>query len=218
MKIKDMAQTVILICCLVVIPVFSFSFILYSKADLKYYEILDKSFTATFGFFGGAATLAAAYIASRLFNDWKEQHNKQVLAHEAKDTFQLFHNQRDCIHKLKYTCEDIINEKRGVMHSWTSIAKEYDLSFLTLYNTDKDKMSSFCFLSEGQLVYDLTMDYYKETASLSSYLAEKRNMPFSETTFLNKESSQELFNLLKNLEDKNAKVLNKLKTYIFVKK
>lgn len=29
-------------------------------------------------FFGGFATLTAAYIASRMFNDWKDQHNKTI--------------------------------------------------------------------------------------------------------------------------------------------
>lgn len=180
-------------------------------------SVLKDALSMTASFFGGIATLVAAYIATQLFNDWRIQHNKQVLANEAKGIFQLFHNQRDCIHKLKYRCEDIFKEKKKVIISWSAIAKEYDRDFVALYNTDKDKMSSFCFLSEGQLVYDLTMDYYKEIAHLSSYLTEKRDKQFSETTFLDEELAQHLFNLLKNLEDKNTKILNELKTYIFVK-
>lgn len=177
---------------------------------------LKETLTITIGFFGGFATLAAAYIAANLFNDWREQHNKQVLADEAKDTFHLFHKQRDVLHSLKYICQNIMEEKEVTHHSWNGIAKKYEEKFLPLYNSDKDKMSSFCYLSKGQLVYDLTMDYWMEINNFSNYLSDKRNMPFSDTTFLNKDSSLELFNILKNVEDKNSKILNELKTYIFV--
>lgn len=60
------------------IPIFSFAYYLYSQTDLKIVEVLDKSFGVTAGLFGGAATLTAAYIASLLFNDWRDQHNKTV--------------------------------------------------------------------------------------------------------------------------------------------
>ena len=41
-------------------------------------ESLKDSLTIVSSIFGGVATLVAAYIASRLFNDWKFQHNKEV--------------------------------------------------------------------------------------------------------------------------------------------
>lgn len=88
-----MTQTAILICCLIVIPVFAFAYFLYVNTELKLNEVLDKSFGAAFGFFSGAATLAAAYIASRLFNDWKEQHNKEIEIQfilKVIDSFELF--------------------------------------------------------------------------------------------------------------------------------
>ena len=74
MKIKDLAQTVIFICCLIMIPVLGFPYYAYSQTSLKEYEIIEKSLTVMVGVFSGSATLAAAYIASRLFNDWREQH------------------------------------------------------------------------------------------------------------------------------------------------
>lgn len=73
-----MAQTVILICCLVTIPVFVFAYFLYLKTTLDLSAVFEKSFSAAFGFFGGAATLAAAYIASRLFNDWKDEKTYEI--------------------------------------------------------------------------------------------------------------------------------------------
>ena len=45
---------------------------------------LKDSWAIVSSLFGGFATLTAAYIASKLFNDWGEQHNKTVIADVAK--------------------------------------------------------------------------------------------------------------------------------------
>lgn len=62
------------------LPVFGFAYFLYGQMDIKPSEVLDKSFSATLGVFGGVATLAAAYIAARLVVNWKDQtrHNEQL--------------------------------------------------------------------------------------------------------------------------------------------
>lgn len=80
MKIKDITQTVIFICCLIVVPVFTFAYFLYANTELKPSDVFDKSFSPAFGFFGGAATLAAAYIAAKLVSNWKDQtkFNEQI--------------------------------------------------------------------------------------------------------------------------------------------
>ncbi|RZG71927.1 hypothetical protein EXU29_12450 [Acinetobacter wuhouensis] len=39
---------------------------------------LKDALSVTASFFGGFATLTAAFIGSKLFNDWRDQHNKQV--------------------------------------------------------------------------------------------------------------------------------------------
>lgn len=78
MKVKDIIQTAIFVCSLLVIPIFAFAYYSYSQTDLKLVEVLDKSFGVTAGLFGGAATLTAAYIASLLFNDWRHAHNMSV--------------------------------------------------------------------------------------------------------------------------------------------
>ncbi len=44
------------------------------------------------GLFGGLATFGAAVVAAHLFNDWKEQHNKMILANEAKTAFKKLSN------------------------------------------------------------------------------------------------------------------------------
>jgi hypothetical protein len=84
MKFSRLVSTIILATTFACIFLFVCVFWFYSSADSKTLGLLKDSLSTTSGFFGGITTLIAAYIASRLFNDWKEQHNKQVLAFEAK--------------------------------------------------------------------------------------------------------------------------------------
>lgn len=44
------------------------------------------------GLFGGLTTFGAAIIAAYLFNDWRDQHNKTILANEAKEIFKKLSN------------------------------------------------------------------------------------------------------------------------------
>ena len=84
MNISKMASTVILATAFTTIFLFAFLFYLYG--DLK------DALSDAASFFGGIATLVAAYIATQLFNDWREQHNKTILANEAKAVFKKLSN------------------------------------------------------------------------------------------------------------------------------
>lgn len=63
MNISKMASTVILATTFSTILLFAFLFYLY--------EDLKDALSDTASFFGGIATLVAAYIATQLFNDWR---------------------------------------------------------------------------------------------------------------------------------------------------
>ncbi|MCL6243918.1 hypothetical protein M5F04_04930 [Acinetobacter sp. ANC 7200] len=167
-------------------------------------------------YFGGFATIVAACIAAQLFNDWRIQHNKQILATEAKETFNLFHKQRDYLNNQICMCKNIISGKEIKKISWAAVANQYEEEFLPLYNKDKDAMAAFCFLSEGQIVHTLTNDYFKTIEDLAGFLSKKRNVPNSDFIFLNNALSNELLELIQNIYNRNSDVLNELKTYIFV--
>jgi hypothetical protein len=77
-KISKLASTVILTTTFATIYFFGLIFYIYANADSKTLATLKDSLSTTSGFFGGIATLVAAYIASKLFNRWEDQHNKQV--------------------------------------------------------------------------------------------------------------------------------------------
>jgi len=66
---------VILIASFATIYLFGLIFYIYVNADSKTLATLKDSLSTTSGFFSGIATLVAAYIASKLFNDWKEEKN-----------------------------------------------------------------------------------------------------------------------------------------------
>lgn len=178
-----------------------------------YAQKIDISFIKDI--FSIGTTLAASLIAISLFNDWKEQHNLQVLAHEAKEAFHLFHLQRDIIHNLKYQISGIISGENKVNISEKTIAVVFQEKLIKAYNLDKDKMSAFCFLSEGQNLYDITMEYYKAIHKIGDKLVEKANQPFSDTRFLDKHSSIEFLAFIESLEAKNTNILKELKSYIF---
>ncbi len=74
MNISTMASTVILVTSFATIFLFAIIFYLYGGG----YNSLKDALSMTASFFGGIATLVAAYIATQLFNDWKEQHDKQI--------------------------------------------------------------------------------------------------------------------------------------------
>ncbi|MFK7254086.1 hypothetical protein ABBZ21_09400 [Acinetobacter baumannii] len=197
-----------------------FTFLLFSIIGFLFFywgdhAAVKDSLATVAGIFGGITTIAASVIAAYLFNDWKEQHNLQILAKEAKDAFHLFHLQRDIIHNLKYQISGIISGENKVNISEKTIAVVFQEKLIKAYNLDKDKMSAFCFLSEGQNLYDITMEYYKAIHEIGDKLVEKANQPFSDTRFLDKHSSIEFLAFIESLEAKNTNILKELKSYIF---
>lgn len=74
MNISKLASTVIMATSIATLFLFTMIFYVYGADQ----NALEKAFSITSGFFGGIATLVAAYIATQLFNDWKDQHNKNI--------------------------------------------------------------------------------------------------------------------------------------------
>lgn len=78
MTLKDSVQTAILVVGFFSLLVFgaSYYFVLIDPDSSNY--PLKEALSITASFFGGFATLTAAYIASKLFNDWKHEYNKNT--------------------------------------------------------------------------------------------------------------------------------------------
>ncbi|MEN8390200.1 hypothetical protein ABFP25_03400 [Acinetobacter indicus] len=71
MSISKLASTVILATSFATIFLFAFIFYLYGGER----SVLEDALSMTASFFGGIATLVAAYIATQLFNDWRVEKN-----------------------------------------------------------------------------------------------------------------------------------------------
>ena len=81
MSISKLASTVILATSFATIFLFAFIFYLFGGKDGALKEVLSM----TASFFGGIATLVAAYIATQLFNDWKDQEKYRITSSLALD-------------------------------------------------------------------------------------------------------------------------------------
>ncbi len=77
-EINKLASTIILGTSFSTIFLFGLIFYMYFDPKSGYTSALKESLSITASFFGGITTLVAAYIATRLFNRWQDQHNKQV--------------------------------------------------------------------------------------------------------------------------------------------
>ena len=82
MDVKSKISTSLALCFIGLLFTFAFTWIIFDFENSP--NSLKETWTIISGLFSGFATLIAAYIASLLFNDWKVQHNKQILAFEAK--------------------------------------------------------------------------------------------------------------------------------------
>lgn len=113
-KISQMVSTVILVTTVFSIISFGLIFHMYYNADAKNSAALSSSFEAIGGLFGGITTLAAAYIASQFFNDWKIQHNKTMevqLALRMLEKFEFFDDYICSVYSPIKTAFDLKNDE-----------------------------------------------------------------------------------------------------------
>lgn len=78
MRVKDLVQTAFLVCSVITILLFGFIYFLLTKDISNSASTLKESLSLTASFFGGISTLATAYIATLLFNDWKDQEKYKI--------------------------------------------------------------------------------------------------------------------------------------------
>ena len=125
MKNNIVVRAICIVGFLVLIILIAVFATIYSHWDDNYTSALKDSLATTSGIFGGLATLAAAIVAAYLFNDWKEQHNKQIsnaLALQAYEEFTTF--QRKVLEFTNY-----VSEFEGLLNSYTG----FDLTLEILH-------------------------------------------------------------------------------------
>ena len=92
MTLKDSVQTAILIVGFISLLVFgaTYYFILIDPDSSNY--PLKEALSITASFFGGFATLTAAYIASKLFNDWRDEQTYLLIKELSLEIWTEFDN------------------------------------------------------------------------------------------------------------------------------
>lgn len=71
MNISKLISTVIFVTAISTIYLFGMIFYLYKNTDSTTISLLKDALSTTSGFLSGIATLATAYVAANLFNDWR---------------------------------------------------------------------------------------------------------------------------------------------------
>lgn len=87
LSLANAVQTSILIVGFLTLIVFGGSYYFILSDAQPSTQPLKDALSITASFFGGFATLIAAYIASRMFNDWRDEHNNTTLSAEALRIF-----------------------------------------------------------------------------------------------------------------------------------
>ncbi|MER8125632.1 hypothetical protein ABS238_02595 [Acinetobacter nosocomialis] len=110
MRTKDFVQTIFLLCSIITIFIFGVIYYLMLN-DNNSVGIIKESLTLTASFFGGIATLAAAYIATILFNDWRHQASFDLKKFHVNEISFLLALSYDDLHKMKEILINIKNTK-----------------------------------------------------------------------------------------------------------
>lgn len=142
--------------------------------SLKIFFITSADFISAFGsILGACAAFFAAFVAAYLFNDWKEQHNKQVtntLALQAYDEFSKFEKNTlelaTYISDLEiligsYECEldyEALRKDDGLIYIQNVVNKkaELNINFLSLIS----KLRTYLHVKDQYINFDERQSFY----------------------------------------------------------
>lgn len=187
--------------------------VLYSVSMLVYgtlfiFKNATSNDISAFGsILGGVGAFFGGFVALFIFYGWKRQHNKSIIANEAKLAFNKIHNERNIIHSMKFNLikihEIYDSERVAYIHVFLSDVKKLE----NLHNNNKGTISEFINLIEGSKLQRDILEY-------SSYLENFQNIRFrdlgvDQTVFIH------LMNTISKSENLNSDFLQELKTYIF---
>ncbi|WP_312058100.1 hypothetical protein [Acinetobacter courvalinii] len=165
-------------------------------------------FISAFGsILGAIATFFAALVAIYIFNGWRNQHNKSIIANEAKLTFNKIHLERNKIHEMKFMLLEIqsLNPRELPLFKGQIIKKIEELEHI--HNSNNQPTNEFTNLIEDSKLHDLICKY-------SDHLESFANIKYSEMEH-NFEVYAEITDIVLQAENNNQDVLQELKTYIF---
>lgn len=121
-NVKSSIAKTLAIVFILVLFLFAFTWIIFDFQ--KSNTSLKDTWSIVSSLFGGIATLAAAYIASLLFVDWKAQHNATILAHEARNLHKNVNTLRKLVAEYKAAVDNVaknILSKERIFQEFTNL-------------------------------------------------------------------------------------------------
>ena len=174
---------------------------------------LKDALSTTGSYFGAVATLGAAVIAAHLFNDWKEQHNKTILAGEAKLAFSLLHNERNILHDMKYFLSKKLDQNPSEhLNLYDSNLSPLPGALTSMVNMNRLKLAEFVFLIEGSQLHSDLDEYRESIALLNKNITDWKFPPKTYNDVFENYNS-----LIVDLLRLNFIILQNLKSYILYK-
>lgn len=195
MKITKLASTVILIASFATIYLFGLIFYIYKNADSQTLSTLKDSLSTTSGFFGGIATLVAAYIASKLFNRWEDQHNKQV---NSDFIMKLY----DCLFEMRQLSTSSVGFIRNYL------TKENKSNYVQQLRENNQRLCyliDYSALKLSDVAYVITEDDYENIFSKQITIITNKLYDLNELykIFLETDNPDTIHPIYKQLEDIN---------------
>lgn len=148
MTLKDSVQTAFLVVGFFTILVFGASYYFTSLDTQPTDQPLKDSLAITASFFGGFATLTAAYIGSLLFNKWQDQHNKNIESNLILKIVESFNN---------------FDEKLSYFYG--PLSKSYDRKQIGVSDPIFEKLNN----NKYEILFDLQISFLKVIDSIEKY-------------------------------------------------
>lgn len=208
MKFKILIFQLCVIVLLIAILFFSMTWI------IIYWQNPQNSFkeamSLTLSFLGPLSTIFAAIVATFLFNDWKEQHNMTIIAHEAKLAFKLLSIERGALNDLKRLIDNNKNNSSTIFFKVNDVSIENKFEqLLESFKESRQKLFEFILLIEGQSLFDKILEYRNKISDLNRKIIIWQK---------EKKSYDEIFDQystsIDHIDDLNFIILNEIKKLI----
>ncbi|EOH6130262.1 hypothetical protein U2E24_01620 [Acinetobacter baumannii] len=164
----------------------------------------------TISFLGPVSTIFAAIVATFLFNDWKEQHNKTVIANEAKTAFNLICDERHLLNDLKRKLPNFKNQEPKIYFTVNDDeAHNIFKDLLANLEESRSKLYEFVRLIEGKSIFNEISAYRDEIQNLN-----KKIINWREAIKNYDEVYDEYESSLQNIINLNNTILESLRAFI----
>jgi len=191
---------------LLAIVIYSICMLVYGT--LSIFKNAESDDISAFGsILGGVGTLLSCIIALIIFYGWKKQHNKSIVANEAKAVFNKIHNERNIIHFIKFKLESMNEVNDSEKQTFITDILFQIRKLEELHNSNNGSISEFTNLIEGS----------KLQLKISSYTTqlEKINEINLSNFWVDHNVYLSFYMYIRKSEKSNSLILQELKTYIF---